>query len=58
MEGGSAVSAVTTAISGMASTVADNALGLCSTILPVLAPIIAAIIIATLGYKLVRRFSK
>lgn len=59
MEGGTnAVDAVVTAITGMASTVATNALNLIAAILPVLAPIVAAVIIATLGFKLVRRFSR
>lgn len=59
MEGGAnAMEGVTTAITGMASSVATNALSVIAAILPVLAPIIAAIIVATLGYKLVKRFSK
>lgn len=50
--------AVQTAITGMAGSVADGALAMIAAILPVLAPIVAAIIVATLGYRLVKRFSK
>ena len=41
----------------MAQSVADNALTMIAAILPVLAPVVAAIIIAALGYRLVKRFS-
>lgn len=61
MEGGGSASAldgVVTAITGMASSVADGALDMIAAILPILAPIVAAIIIAMLGYRLVKRFSK
>lgn len=51
------VSTVSAAIVAMAQSVADAGLGLVAAILPILAPIVAAIIIATLGYKLVRRFA-
>lgn len=49
---------VITAITGMATTVQTNALAVIAGVLPVLATVIAAIIVATLGVKLVRRFSK
>lgn len=52
------VSTVSTAITNMATTVADAGLGLIAAILPILAPVVAAIIIASLGYKLVKRFAK
>lgn len=58
MEGSAnTVDTVVTAITGMATTVADSALGLIADILPILAPIVAALIIAQLGYRLVKRFS-
>lgn len=59
MEGGANVmSDVITAITGMATTVQTNALSVIAGILPVLATVIAAIIVATLGVRLVKRFSK
>lgn len=58
MEGSATtVDTVVTAITGMASTVADAGLGLIAAILPILAPIVAALIVASLGYRLVKRFS-
>lgn len=61
MEGGStttSIQSVVTAVEGMASTVASNALGMIQNMLPVLAPVTAAVIIATLGRKLILRFAK
>lgn len=52
------ISGVTTAITGAATTVQTSALSMIQEVLPVLAPVMAAIIIATLGFRLVRRFSK
>lgn len=59
MEGGSAatISTVTDAIVAMAGDVATNALSMIAQILPVLAPVVAAIIIAALGYRLVKQFA-
>lgn len=59
MEGGASttIATVTTAIVAMAQSVATNALDMIAQILPVLAPVVAAIIIAALGYKLVKRFA-
>lgn len=48
---------VLTAITGMATTVQTNALSVIAAVLPVLATVVAAIIVAQLGYKLVKRFS-
>ena len=47
-----------TAVTGMATTVANSGISVIAAVLPVLATVIAAIIVATLGVKLVRRFSK
>lgn len=59
MEGGANVmDAVITAITGMATTVQTNALSVISAVLPVLAIVVAAIIVAQLGVRLVKRFSK
>lgn len=59
MEGGAnAMDSVISAITGMATTVQTNALSVISGILPVLATVIAAIIVATLGVRLVKRFAK
>lgn len=49
--------AVITAITGLATTVQTNALAVIAAVLPVLATVIAAIIVANLGYRLVKRFS-
>lgn len=59
MDGGTAttVETVITAITNMATTVADSGLSLIAQILPILAPVVAAIMIATLGYRLVKRFA-
>lgn len=51
------ISTVTDAIVAMAQSVATNALDMIAQILPVLAPVVAAIIIAALGYRLVRQFA-
>lgn len=59
MEGGAnAMDSVISAITGMATTVQTNALSVISGILPVLATVIAAVIVATLGVRLVKRFAK
>lgn len=59
MEGGAnAMDSVITAITGMATTVQTNALSVISGILPVLATVIAAVLVATLGVRLVKRFAK
>lgn len=55
--GGSSAN-VNSAITGMATTVANDGIAMINAVLPVLAPIIAAVSIATLGVKFVRRFSK
>lgn len=54
----SPIDAVVTAITGMATTVQTSALSVVGNILPVLAVVIAAVIVAGLGVKLVRRFAK
>lgn len=41
----------------LAGTVQDNALAMIANILPVLALVVAAIIVANLGVRLVKRFS-
>lgn len=51
-------STVQTGVTGMATTVANDGVAMINAVLPVLAPVIAAVIIATLGVKLVRRFAK
>ena len=48
---------VLTAITDMATTVQTNALSVIGNILPVLAVVIAAVIVANLGVRLVKRFS-
>lgn len=51
------MNSVITAITGLATTVSTNALNVIAAILPVLATVIAAIIVANLGVRLVKRFS-
>lgn len=59
MEGGAnPMSDIITAITGMATTVQTNALSVIAGILPILATVVAAVIVATLGYRLVKRFAK
>ena len=59
MEGGANPMAdVITAITGMATTVQTNALSVIAAVLPVLAVVIAAVIVATLGVRMVKRFAK
>lgn len=55
MEG---TSTITTAITGMASTIATDGVNMLISVVPVLAPIVGAVIVAGLGYKFVKRFSK
>lgn len=52
-----AMSAVVTAITGMATTVQTNALDVIAAVLPVLGVVVAAVIVARLGYKMIKRFS-
>ena len=56
--GGSASATITSAITDMAGTVATDATGMLVAVIPVLAPIVGAVIVATLGYRFVKRFSK
>lgn len=49
---------VTTAVTGMATSVQTGALDIIAAILPVLGVVVAAVIVATLGYRLIKRFSK
>lgn len=49
--------AVQTAITGMATSVQEAGLTTLGNVLPVLATLLAAMIVARLGYKLVTRFS-
>ena len=50
--------AVITAITGMATTVQTNALSVLAAVIPVLATVVAAVIVANLGFRIVKRFSK
>lgn len=56
-EGAVTLATVVTTIVGMASSVADSALSLINQTLPVLAPITAAIIVAMLGKRVIKRFA-
>lgn len=55
---GEATSTISTAIVNMATQIATDAQAMVVAVVPVLAPIVGTIIIATLGYRLVKRFSK
>jgi hypothetical protein len=52
------IDTIVTSVNGMAASVQSAALNMINGILPVLAPVTAAIIIASLGRKLVLRFAK
>lgn len=52
------IDTIVTSVEGMAASVQSAALNMINGILPVLAPVTAAIIIAGLGRKLVLRFAK
>lgn len=56
MEGSTAT--IQSAIVNMATTVATDATNMLVAIVPVLAPIVGAIIVATLGFRFVKRFSR
>lgn len=59
MEGGATpMDAIITAVTGMASSVATGASDMIAAVLPVLGPVVAGIIVATLGYRIIKRFSK
>lgn len=47
---------VETAITGMATTVASDGQSMLVAVIPVLAPLVAAVIVARLGYKFVKSF--
>lgn len=57
MEGNDPMSAIVTAITGMATSVQTSALDVIAAILPVLGVVVAAVIVARLGYRLIKRFS-
>lgn len=57
--GGSATTSnIQGAITDMATTVSNDAVNMLVAVIPVLAPIAGAVIVAGLGYKFVRRFSR
>lgn len=58
MEEVNVMEAVITAITGMATTVQTNALSVLAAVIPVLATVVAAVIVANLGFRIVKRFSK
>lgn len=49
---------ITTAITNMAQSIATDGVNMLIAVVPVLAPIVGAVIVATLGYRFVKRFSK
>lgn len=49
---------ISSAITSMASQIATDATGMLTAVIPVLAPIVGAVIVAGLGFKFVKRFSK
>lgn len=55
LEGSTAT--IATAIGDMAGTVASDAVGMLTSVIPVLAPIVGAVIVAGLGYRFVKKFS-
>lgn len=57
-EEGSGTSTIQTGVTNMATTVANDGVAMINAILPVVAPLIAAVLVAALGLKLVRRFAR
>lgn len=58
MEGGASVSSVTTAMTGAFSTTASDAMTAIGNILPIVLPILGAVVVVILGVKLFKKFSK
>lgn len=52
------MSGVQTAITNMATTVQTNALDTIAAVLPILAVVVAALIVARIGFRTVQRYSK
>lgn len=52
----SGTSAAVTAVNGMISTIATDAMSVWTTALPVIAPVMAVGILVSLGYGIARRF--
>ena len=52
-----ALAGITTAITGMATSVQTAGLDVIAAVLPVLGVLVAAIIVARLGYRMIKRFS-
>lgn len=55
MEG--SVSTIQTAMTNLATTIATDGVNMLGAIVPAAAPIIAAVVVAGLGYKFVKRFT-
>ncbi len=49
---------IQTAITALGTSVATAATGMIGNLVPTLAPVVGGVIVATLGFKLVRRFAK
>lgn len=49
---------VQSAVSGMATTIVTDGQAMLISIVPTVAPLVAAVIVATLGFKFVKRFTK
>lgn len=50
-------SAIQSAMTNLATTIADDGVDMLAAIVPAAAPIIAAVVVAGLGYKFVKRFT-
>lgn len=57
LEGGGKLEAITTGLTGLATSVATNATSVLGSLLPVLAPVVAAIIVVRLGKRFIGQFS-
>lgn len=55
---GEAASTITSAMTTLASSVASDAQTMLIGVVPALGPIVAAVILAGLGFKFIKRFSK
>lgn len=57
MEGGSAMSGITTAVTGALQTVQTDAMSIISSVLPYALAIVGAVLVVTIGIKVFKRIS-
>lgn len=57
-EGSGSTSSIQTGVTNMATTIVNDGVSMINGLLPVVAPLIGAVVLAFLGVKLVRRFAR